>query len=97
MAYSTTTSRLGDHLVFVTRKIPLGVDRIASGLQKTIKLGGLSAKRDWGYAPEYVDAARRTLQFEKPEDFLLATGELHSVKEYSKRRAKSPGSRIQTA
>jgi len=66
---------------FVTRKISLGVARIAFGLQKTIELGDLNAKRDWGYAPEYVDAAWRILQFEKPEDFIIATGELHSVKE----------------
>jgi GDPmannose 4,6-dehydratase len=58
------------------------VARIAFGLQRTIELGDLNAKRDWGYAPEYVDAAWRILQFEKPEDFVIATGELHSVKEF---------------
>jgi GDPmannose 4,6-dehydratase len=67
---------------FVTRKISLGVARIAFGLQRTIELGNLNAKRDWGYAPEYVDAAYRILQFERPEDFIIATGELHSVKEF---------------
>jgi GDPmannose 4,6-dehydratase len=67
---------------FVTRKISLGVARIAEGLQTTIELGNLDAKRDWGYAPEYVDAAWRILQQKSPEDFIIATGELHSVREF---------------
>lgn len=67
---------------FVTRKISLGVARIAHGLQKKIELGNLDAKRDWGYAPEYVDAAYRILQQKKPDDYIVATGELHSVREF---------------
>lgn len=78
---------------FVTRKISLGVARIASGLQKTIELGDLNAKRDWGYAPEYVDAAWRILQFGKPEDFVIATGELHSVKEFLEEACEVAGIR----
>jgi GDPmannose 4,6-dehydratase len=65
---------------FVSRKITLGVARIAYGLQKKIELGSLKSRRDWGYAPEYVDAAWRMLQ-KKPDDYIIATGELHSVRE----------------
>jgi GDPmannose 4,6-dehydratase len=67
---------------FVTRKISLGVARIAHGLQKKIELGNVEAKRDWGYAPEYVDAAWRILQQKKPDDYIIATGELHSVNDF---------------
>jgi GDPmannose 4,6-dehydratase len=66
----------------VTRKISLGVARIAHGLQKKIELGNVEAKRDWGYAPEYVDAAWRILQQKKPDDYIIATGELHSVNDF---------------
>ncbi|HLB69075.1 MAG TPA: GDP-mannose 4,6-dehydratase [Thermoplasmata archaeon] len=67
---------------FVTRKISHGVARISLGLQETISLGNLDAKRDWGYAAEYVDLMWRTLQHGRPDDFVGATGEAHSVKEF---------------
>lgn len=67
---------------FVTRKITYGVARIKLGLDKTITLGNLDAKRDWGYAPEYVDAMWRMLQYKQPEDFVVATGHTHSVREF---------------
>ncbi|MFA4941340.1 MAG: GDP-mannose 4,6-dehydratase [Patescibacteria group bacterium] len=67
---------------FVTRKITDGVARIKLGLQDKLYLGNLDAKRDWGYAPEYVEAMWMMLQQEKPEDFIIATGETHSVKEF---------------
>jgi GDPmannose 4,6-dehydratase len=67
---------------FVTRKITLAAARIAKGLQKSLTLGNLHAKRDWGYAPEYVDAMWRMLQLDQPEDFVIATGETHSVGEF---------------
>lgn len=67
---------------FVSRKITLGLARIYLGYQKELVLGNLSAKRDWGYAPEYVDAMWRILQQEKPEDFVIATEETHSVREF---------------
>ncbi|MBI4059668.1 GDP-mannose 4,6-dehydratase [Candidatus Giovannonibacteria bacterium] len=67
---------------FLTRKISLGVARVKAGLDKDITLGNLEAKRDWGYAPEYVEAAWRMIQHDKPEDFVIATGETHSVKEF---------------
>jgi len=67
---------------FVTRKISRGVAMIKLGLLDKIKLGNLEAKRDWGYAPEYVEAMWLMLQQEKPEDYVIATGETHSVKEF---------------
>ena len=68
---------------FVTRKITLSAARIKQGLQSTLALGNLNAKRDWGYAPEYCDGMWRMLQMEKPEDLVLATGESHSVREFA--------------
>src|ERR1035437_2903423 len=67
---------------FVTRKITLAATRIRHGLQDKLVLGNLEAKRDWGYAPEYVDAMWRMLQLDEPEDFVIATGETHSVGEF---------------
>lgn len=67
---------------FVTRKITRAVAQITAGKQKTLFLGNLSAKRDWGYAPEYVEAMWRILQQEEPGDFVLGTGEEHSVEEF---------------
>ena len=67
---------------FVTRKISRAAARIKLGLQKTLYLGNLDAKRDWGYAPEYVKAMWIILQQDKPEDFVIGTGESHTVKEF---------------
>ncbi len=67
---------------FVTRKITRGVAHIKAGLDKKIYLGNLEAKRDWGFAPEYVEAMYYMLQQEKPDDYVIATGESHSVKEF---------------
>jgi len=67
---------------FVTRKISLGVARIALGSDEKIHLGNLEAMRDWGYAPEYVEAMWRMLQEEEPEDYVIATGTKHSVREF---------------
>lgn len=67
---------------FVTRKISLAVARIKLGLQKKLVLGNLDAKRDWGYAPEYVDAMWRMLQTKEPGDYVVATGETHTVKDF---------------
>ncbi|HEV3236046.1 MAG TPA: GDP-mannose 4,6-dehydratase [Gemmataceae bacterium] len=66
---------------FVTRKVTDGVARIKLGLQKELRLGNLEAKRDWGHARDYVQAMWLMLQQEKPDDFVIATGETHSVKE----------------
>lgn len=67
---------------FVTRKITRGIARIKAGLDKKIYLGNLESKRDWGYAPEYVEAMWLMLQQPKAEDFVIGTGESHSVKEF---------------
>lgn len=67
---------------FVTRKITLAAARIAKGLQDKLYLGNLSALRDWGYAKDYVECMWLMLQYEKPEDFVVATGEAHSVREF---------------
>lgn len=67
---------------FVTRKISLAVANIYLGLQKNLTLGNLDAKRDWGFAGDYVDAMWRMLQRESPEDYVIATGETHSVREF---------------
>jgi len=67
---------------FVTKKIVEGIARIKAGLQDKLYLGNLNAKRDWGYAPEYVEAMWLMLQQKKPDDFVIATGETHTVKEF---------------
>ncbi len=67
---------------FVTRKISLAVARIALGLQDRISLGNIDAKRDWGFAGDYVDAMWRMLQQPEADDYVISTGETHSVREY---------------
>ena len=67
---------------FVTRKISLGVSKIILGLQDKLLMGNLDSKRDWGYAPEYVEGMWNILQAKNPEDFVLATNESHTVKEF---------------
>ncbi len=67
---------------FVTRKVARAVARIKLGLQSKLYLGNLDARRDWGYAPEYVEAMWLMLQQESPADFCIGTGEMHSVKEF---------------
>ncbi len=67
---------------FVTRKITRAASRIMLGLQDKLILGNLNAKRDWGYAPEYCDGMWRILQHDKAEDFVLSTGETHTVREF---------------
>ncbi len=67
---------------FVTRKISVAVAKIMTGQQDMLLLGNLDAKRDWGYAPEYVEGMWRMLQVDDPEDFVLATGKTHTVREF---------------
>lgn len=69
-------------LEFVTRKISYNVARIALGLQQKIQLGNLDAKRDWGFAKDYVEAMWLMLQQDQPDDFVISTGETHSVSEF---------------
>ena len=67
---------------FVTRKISVAVSKIILGLQDSLSIGNLDAKRDWGYAPEYCEGMWRMLQAEKPDDYVMATGETHTVREF---------------
>ena len=67
---------------FVTRKITRAVARLKAGVQKKLYLGNLDAKRDWGYAPEYVEAMWMMLQQDQPDDYVIATGETHSIREF---------------
>jgi GDPmannose 4,6-dehydratase len=76
---------------FVTRKITVGLSEIASGKRSVIKLGNLNAKRDWGYAKDYIEAMWLMLQQEKPEDFVIATGRTHTIREFAEKAAKHVG------
>jgi len=67
---------------FVTRKVTRAIANILAGKQWVLYLGNLDARRDWGYAPEYVEAMVKILQLDKPEDFVIGTGEAHSVREF---------------
>src|SRR5260370_26973537 len=78
--FNHESARLGE--TFVTRKISHAVDAIKYGLQKELFLGNLDEKRDWGYAPEYVEGVWRILQLGEGDDFVLATGETHTVREF---------------
>jgi len=68
---------------FVTRKITRGIAAILARAEEKLYLGNLDARRDWGYAPEYVEAMWRMLQHDHPDDFVVATGEMHSVREFA--------------
>jgi GDPmannose 4,6-dehydratase len=67
---------------FVTRKITMGLANILAGKQQKLYLGNLEAKRDWGYAPEYIEAMWRMLQQDEPGDYVIGTGQAHSVREF---------------
>jgi GDPmannose 4,6-dehydratase len=87
--FNHESSRRG--LEFVTRKISNSVARIALGLQDELRLGNLDARRDWGYAPDYVRAMWLMLQQEKPDDYVVATGETHAVREFVELAFKHAG------
>jgi GDPmannose 4,6-dehydratase len=76
---------------FVTRKITRAVARIKHGLQDKLYLGNLDAKRDWGYAPDYVEAMWMMLQVDEPDDFVVATGETHTVREFLEQSFRHAG------
>ena len=78
-------------ITFVTRKISIGLSQVKLGLQKTLKLGNVNAKRDWGYAKDYVEGIWKILQHSKPDDFVLATGETHTVREFVEEVGKHLG------
>lgn len=79
---------------FVTRKITLTLAQIRAGHESTLKLGNLDALRDWGFAGDYVEAIWLMLQQEQPDDYVIATGESHSVREFVERAAQIAGFRI---
>lgn len=76
---------------FVTRKITRAVGRIVMGRQEKLYLGNLDARRDWGFAGDYVDAMWRMLQLDAPDDFVIATGETHTVREFCERAFGAAG------
>ena len=78
--FNHESERRGEN--FVTRKITLAACRIAAGLQDKLYLGNLSAKRDWGYARDYVECMWLMLQNDRPDDYVIATGEYHTVREF---------------
>lgn len=78
-------------LEFVTRKITHAAARIKLGKEQILRLGNLEARRDWGYAPEYVEAMWLMLQQEKPDDYVIATGETHTVREFAEYAFKEVG------
>ena len=78
--FNHESERRGEN--FVTRKITLAAAAIAQGRQDKLYLGNLSARRDWGYAKDYVECMWLILQHETPEDFVIATGEMHTVREF---------------
>ncbi|MGY4447254.1 GDP-mannose 4,6-dehydratase [Bradyrhizobium sp. i1.3.1] len=80
---------------FVTRKITRGVARIEVGLEQTLYLGNLEAKRDWGHARDYIEGMHMILQADKPDDFVLATGETRSVREMVELSFAQIGRRIE--
>jgi GDPmannose 4,6-dehydratase len=79
---------------FVTRKITVAASKIMLGQQDKLMLGNLDSKRDWGYAPEYVEGMWRILQADKPDDFVLATNETHSIREFIEETFKVFGEEI---
>ena len=76
---------------FVTRKITLGLSRVKLGLQDVLMLGNLNAKRDWGYSRDYVEGIHKILNYKTADDFILATGETHTVREFVESVAKQLG------
>ena len=83
IAFNHESERRGE--TFVTRKITLAAGRIAEGLQDHLELGNVNSLRDWGYAKDYVECMWKILQQEKPDDFVIATGVQHSVREFTEK------------
>jgi GDPmannose 4,6-dehydratase len=90
--FNHESERRGEN--FVTRKITLAATRIAHGLQKKLYLGNLNSLRDWGYARDYVECMWMILQHETPEDFVIATGEMHTVREFCELSFKYAGIKL---
>jgi len=79
---------------FVTRKITVGISKILLGLQETLFMGNLDSKRDWGYAPEYVEGMWQMLQAGEPDDYVLATNETHTVREFIEETLRVHGEQV---
>lgn len=92
--FNHESPRRGDS--FVTKKIAKGVVKIKNGTQKCLYLGNLDAKRDWGFAPDYVEAMWLMLQGKKPDDYVIATGKIHSVREFLEKMFLLSGINIKT-
>ena len=90
--FNHESERRGEN--FVTRKITLAVGRIACGLQDHLELGNLDSLRDWGYAKDYVECMWLILQHDKPEDFVIATGEQHTVRDFTEKAFRHAGIEI---
>lgn len=87
--FNHESERRGEN--FVTRKITLAAGRIAEGLQEHLELGNMDSLRDWGYAKDYVECMWMMLQHETPEDFVIATGEQHTVRDFTERAFRANG------
>lgn len=90
--FNHESERRGEN--FVTRKITLAAGRIAEGLQEYLELGNMDSLRDWGYAKDYVECMWLMLQHDKPEDFVIATGEQHTVRDFTENAFRSNGMEI---
>ena len=93
--FNHESERRGEN--FVTRKITLSAVRIAMGTQDKLYLGNLNAKRDWGYAKDYVECMWRILQQDEPDDYVIATGETHSVREFAEKAFAEVGIELEWA
>jgi len=91
--FNHESERRGEN--FVTRKITLSAVRISQGKQEVLYLGNLNAKRDWGYAKDYVESMWLMLQQEKPDDYIIATGEAHTVREFVELAFKEVGMELE--
>lgn len=87
--FNHESERRGEN--FVTRKITLAAGRIAEGLQDHLELGNLDSKRDWGYAKDYVECMWLIMQQDEPEDYVIATGEQHTVRDFTEKAFKANG------
>lgn len=90
--FNHESERRGEN--FVTRKITLAAGRIAEGIQEYLELGNMDSLRDWGYAKDYVECMWLMLQHDKPEDFVIATGEQHTVRDFTENAFRSNGIEI---
>ncbi|MCM1326827.1 MAG: GDP-mannose 4,6-dehydratase [Bacteroidales bacterium] len=90
--FNHESERRGEN--FVTRKITLAAGRIAEGIQEHLELGNLDSLRDWGYAKDYVECMWMMLQHDEPEDFVIATGEQHTVRDFTERAFRANGMEI---